>query len=519
MILDMSLAGIRKAIADGEVRSEDAVAAYLNQISLTENSIHAYRDVFSDEALETARKWDRKHNNGDELPLLAGVPIAVKDVICTSWGRTTCSSKILENFHAPYNATVISRLLDAGAVILGKTNMDEFAMGSSTENSAFGPTYNPWNVDYVPGGSSGGSAAAVAVRSCAGAIGSDTGGSIRQPAAFCGVVGMKPTYGLVSRYGLVAYGSSLDQIGPLAQDVTDCAILLQVLAGHDPKDSTSVATDTPDYLSSIDNPVAQLTIGLPKEFMAEGMDRSTLSAVKRAVHVFRSMGVRIEEVSLPHSRIEIDEDGGISSHAVSCYYIIAMAEASSNLSRYDGVQYGHRTQVPTSDVIDLYSRSRSEGLGEEVKRRILLGTYTLSSGYYDAYYSKALKVRRLIKEDFDRAFRSCDVLLGPVTPSTAFKIGEKKSDPLAMYLEDIYTISLNLAGLPGLAIPCGLAGNGLPVGFQLIGPAFSESTLLQMARAFEKESGFQRLDGRNPIKAQKQEAKLSQKYPSEDRRS
>jgi aspartyl-tRNA(Asn)/glutamyl-tRNA(Gln) amidotransferase subunit A len=367
--------------------------------------------------------------------------------------------------------------------------MDEFAMGSSTENSGFRPTRNPWDTQRVPGGSSGGSAAAVAGRMCAAALGSDTGGSIRQPAALCGIVGMKPTYGRVSRLGLVAYGSSLDQIGPMTRDVADCALLAGVIAGHDPKDSTSVPRDVPDYLASVNKPIEGLRIGLPKEFYSEALDAEINAAIHGAADLYKSMGAQIVEVSLPHSRIDRDEHGKFSSYAVATYYIVAMAEASSNLARYDGVHYGHRTAQKVADIIELYSKSRAEGFGEEVKRRIMLGTYTLSAGYYDAYYNKALKVRRLIKNDFDAAFGKVDVLLCPTSPTTAFKLGEKTADPLTMYLEDIYTISVNLAGLPGISIPAGLSVSGLPIGMQLIGPVFSEETLLRAARMYEKASG------------------------------
>jgi aspartyl-tRNA(Asn)/glutamyl-tRNA(Gln) amidotransferase subunit A len=400
---------------------------------------------------------------------------------------------MLATFHAPYNATAVARLEQAGAVILGKTNLDEFAMGSSTESSALAATRNPWDVQRVPGGSSGGSAAGVAARMCAGALGSDTGGSIRQPAAFCGVVGLKPTYGRVSRLGLVAYGSSLDQIGPMTVDVADAALLAGVISGHDPKDSTSINAPVPDYLANLETPPAKLRIGLPREFFSQALDAEIHAAIDKAVEVYRQAGAQIVEVSLPHSRIDVAADGSLSSYAVACYYIVAMSEASSNLARYDGVHYGHRTARRVEDIVDLYSFSRAEGFGDEVKRRIMLGTYTLSSGYYDAYYNKALKVRRLIAGDFARAFTQCDVLLCPVAPTTAFRVGEKTADPLTMYLADIYTISVNLAGLPGLAIPAGLSPTGLPIGMQLIGPAFSEEALLRAGRMYEKASGVTRL--------------------------
>jgi aspartyl-tRNA(Asn)/glutamyl-tRNA(Gln) amidotransferase subunit A len=390
-------------------------------------------------------------------------------------------------------ATAVGKLEAAGAVVLGKTNMDEFAMGSSTENSGFRPTRNPWDASRVPGGSSGGSAAAVSARMAAAAMGSDTGGSIRQPAAFCGVVGLKPTYGRVSRLGLVAYGSSLDQIGPLTQDVADCALLLTAIAGRDAGDSTSLEAPVPDYLATLEQPLKNLRVGWPSEFFSKALDGEIAAAIRKAGEVFKGLGATIVEVSLPHSRIDIDAKGSISSFAVACYYIVAMSEASSNLARYDGVHYGHRTAAAVGDIIELYSKTRAEGFGEEVKRRIMLGTYTLSAGYYDAYYNKALKVRRLIKNDFDRAFESCDLLLCPVAPTTAFRLGEKTADPLTMYLEDIYTISLNLAGLPGLSLPAGLSRAGLPIGMQLIGPVLSEETLLRAGRMFEKAAGVWRL--------------------------
>ncbi|MCY2923908.1 MAG: Asp-tRNA(Asn)/Glu-tRNA(Gln) amidotransferase subunit GatA, partial [Planctomycetota bacterium] len=422
-----------------------------------------------------------------------------KDNLCTAYGRTTCGSKMLAHFQSPYTATAVARLEQAGAVAPGKTNLDEFAMGSSTENSALAATRNPWDTQRVPGGSSGGSAAAVAARMCAGALGSDTGGSIRQPAAFFGIVGLKPTYGRVSRLGLVAYGSSLDQIGPMTTDVAGAALLAGVISGHDPKDSTSINAPVPDYLANLETPPAGLRIGLPREFYSNALDAEIHAAIDKAVQVYRQAGAKIVEVSLPHSRIDAAADGALSSYAVACYYIVAMSEASSNLARYDGVHYGHRTARRVEDIIELYSFSRAEGFGDEVKRRIMLGTYTLSSGYYDAYYNKALKVRRLIAGDFARAFGDCDVLLCPVTPTTAFRVGEKTADPLTMYLADIYTISVNLAGLPGLAIPAGVSASALPIGMQLIGPAFSEDLLLRAGRMYEKASGVTRLRPKTPV--------------------
>ncbi len=492
-ILKLSALELRDAIAAGATTSAEAVEAYLGAIAASEEAIGAFTQVLADRAREQAARVDEARAAGRTVGALGGVPLAVKDNLCTAYGRTTCGSKMLATCHAPYTATAVARLEQAGAVILGKTNLDEFAMGSSTESSALAATRNPWDFQRVPGGSSGGSAAGVAARMCAGALGSDTGGSIRQPAAFCGVVGLKPTYGRVSRLGLVAYGSSLDQIGPMTVDVADAALLAGVISGHDPKDSTSINAPVPDYLANLETPPAKLRIGLPREFFSQALDAEIHAAIDKAVEVYRQAGAQIVEVSLPHSRIDVAADGSLSSYAVACYYIVAMSEASSNLARYDGVHYGHRTARRVEDIVDLYSFSRAEGFGDEVKRRIMLGTYTLSSGYYDAYYNKALKVRRLIAGDFARAFTQCDVLLCPVAPTTAFRVGEKTADPLTMYLADIYTISVNLAGLPGLAIPAGLSPTGLPIGMQLIGPAFSEETLLRAGRMYEKASGVTRL--------------------------
>jgi len=492
-VAELSALELRDAIAAGEVSAEQAARAYLGAIEQREPAVGAYNEVLAERAVERARAVDARRAAGEPLGPLAGVPVAIKDNLCTTYARTTCSSKMLTDFRAPFTATAVTKLAAAGAVVLGKTNLDEFAMGSSTENSGFRPTRNPWDPGRVPGGSSGGSAAAVSARLCAAALGSDTGGSIRQPAAFCGVVGLKPTYGRVSRYGLVAYGSSLDQIGPLARDVADAALLTGVIAGHDGRDSTSVPRDVPDYLATLDEPVEGLRVGLPAEFYSDALDGEINEAIHQAARTYEAAGCDVVEVRLPHSRIDIDADGNLSSYAVACYYIVAMAEASSNLARYDSVHYGHRTADKLDDIVDLYSRSRAEGFGEEVKRRIMLGTYTLSAGYYDAYYNKALKVRRLIKNDFDAAFETCDVLLCPVTPTTAFRLGEKTADPLTMYLADIYTISVNLAGLPGITIPAGLSAAGLPIGMQLIGPVFSEQTVLRAARMYEQLSGVTRL--------------------------
>jgi aspartyl-tRNA(Asn)/glutamyl-tRNA(Gln) amidotransferase subunit A len=492
-IVELSVVQLAGAIASGDVSAGEALEAYLQAIEKTELQIDAYNEVLPDQARAAAADIDAARAAGKPLGPLGGVPIAVKDNMCTSYGKTTCSSKMLANFKAPYTATAVEKLTTAGAVVIGKTNLDEFAMGSSTENSASKVTRNPWDTTRVPGGSSGGSAACVSARLAAGALGSDTGGSIRQPAAFCGVVGFKPTYGRVSRYGLVAYGSSLDQIGPMTVDVPDAALLTAVISGHDTHDSTSSNRPVEDYLAEVDTPIENLRIGLPDEFFTDALDPEIAQAIAKAADLYKDAGAKIVNVTLPHSRIDADAAGNLSSYAVACYYIVAMSEASSNLARYDGVHYGHRTDQDVDGIVELFSRSRAEGFGPEVIRRIMLGTYTLSSGYYDAYYNKALKVRRLIKNDFDRAFETCDVLLCPTTPTTAFGIGEKTADPLTMYLADIYTISLNLAGLPGVSIPASLAAGGMPVGMQLIGPAFSESAVLRAARMYENISGVSHL--------------------------
>ncbi len=488
-ILDMSARELAEAVKSGELAAVEATRAYLDAIEKNDRQVRAYNEVLAEEAMRRAADIDSRRDAGEAPGALAGVPMALKDNLCTTFGRTTCSSKILENFRAPYNAAVVDKLLDAGAVVLGKANMDEFAMGSSTENSGFGPTHNPWDVSRVPGGSSGGSAAAVSARLCAAALGSDTGGSIRQPAAFCGVVGFKPTYGRVSRYGLVAYGSSLDQIGPITRDVADCALITRVIAGGDRRDSTSVPRDVPDYAAQLNRPIENLRVGMADEFIFSIPDDQVARTVRSAGEAFESAGAEVVRVSLPHSRIDNDDSGSMSSYAVACYYIVAMAEASSNLARYDGVHYGHRTKQKVGDIVELYSKTRAEGFGDEVKRRVMLGAYTLSAGYYDAYYNKALKVRRLIKNDFDAAFADCDVILAPVAPTAAFKIGEKSGDPLTMYLADVYTISANLAGLPGISVPAGLSTDGLPIGVQLLGPVFGEEELLRAAAMFERARG------------------------------
>lgn len=462
-------------LVNGEISSEELTLSVFNQIEQVDEKIRAFITLTKDQALQQAKKVDQARLAGDKLPPLAGIPVAVKDNICTKGTRTTCASKILYQFVPPYNATVIEKLNKEQMVIIGKTNLDEFAMGSSCENSAFFPTNNPWDETRVPGGSSGGSAAAVASGETVLALGSDTGGSIRQPASFCGVVGMKPTYGAVSRYGLVAYASSLDQIGPFARDVTDCALLLNTICGYDPLDSTSASFEQPDYSTLLDGDIKGMKIGVPREMMGEGIDAGVREVIEKAINVLSSLGAYIEETTLPHTE-----------YALPVYYLIAPAEASSNLARYDGVAYGYRSEK-AHDVVDMYIKSRSEGFGPEVKRRIMLGTYALSAGYYDAYYNKALKVRTLIKNDFDLAFKQYDLLLGPVAPCTAFRRGEKIDDPLQMYLVDICTLSVNLAGIPAISVPAGLSGN-LPVGLHLMGKPFGEATILRAAYAFEQNT-------------------------------
>jgi aspartyl-tRNA(Asn)/glutamyl-tRNA(Gln) amidotransferase subunit A len=471
---------LRDKIRAGEVKSVEATKAVFERIAKIEPTIGVYISTFEEAALEKAAEVDKCIAKGEAVGELAGVPVAVKDVLCTTFGATTCASKILENFHSPYNAAVVDKLLAADAVIVGKTNMDEFAMGSSTENSGLKQTVNPWDITRVPGGSSGGSTAAVAAGLCCAALGSDTGGSIRQPASFCGVVGLKPTYGRVSRYGLVAYGSSLDQIGPITQTVEDCALMMNIIAGHDERDSTSVdekIAPVTDYLAKLDEPVERLRIGIASKFNA-GADEQVQKVINEAIEVYKKLGAKVIEIEMPHF-----------DYAIAAYYVIATAEASSNLARYDGVHYGHRTKNP-KDYIEVYTKSRAEGFGKEVKRRIMLGTYALSSGYYDAYYLKALKVRNLIRGDFTKAFEKCDCIMMPVSPTTAFKIGEKVDDPLQMYLSDIYTIAVNLAGIPGISIPCGFDDKNLPIGVQILTPAFSEDKMLRIARMYEAQTDW-----------------------------
>lgn len=464
--------------ARGEATASAIANAFLDAIRMREPAVKAFLHVDESAVREQALAIDAKRTKGEKLGLLAGIPVAVKDIVCTKGTRTTCGSKILQNFVPPYDAHVISRLKEADAVLIGKTNLDEFAMGSSTENSAYQTTGNPWDPTRIPGGSSGGSAAAVAACESPLAIGTDTGGSIRQPAGLCGIVGIKPTYGRVSRYGVVAYASSLDQVGPFAHDVGDAALLLEAVAGHDSRDSTSVSRPTPPYSRTLNEPVKELKIGVPREFFGEGLDGEIELAVRTALKEYEKQGAKLVDVSLPHS-----------PYAIACYYMVAMAEASSNLARYDGMHYGHRTRI-RGDLIATYSRSRGEGFGKEVQRRIMLGTYALSSGYKDAYYLKALQVRRLIKNDFDAAFANCDVIMGPVSPTPAFKIGEKSDDPLAMYLSDIYTISCNLAGIPGMSIPCGFTKSGLPIGLQILGAPFDEEKMLRIARMHEQATDW-----------------------------
>jgi aspartyl-tRNA(Asn)/glutamyl-tRNA(Gln) amidotransferase subunit A len=482
MLNEITIVEVRNRVANGELKSSDVTAGVYKTIDEVDGAVGAYLSTCRDQAMAKAESVDDRIGKGEPVGTLGGVPVAIKDNMCWRIGQTTCGSKILEDFSAPYDAHVVELLDKADAVIVGKCNMDEFAMGSSTENSGLGKTVNPWNRNHVPGGSSGGSAAAVAAGMCFGSLGSDTGGSIRQPASFCGVVGLKPTYGRVSRYGLVAYGSSLDQIGPFGRTVGDAALLLSVIAGHDDRDSTSVSeSDHPvtDTLSQLDQPVSGLKIGVTKEFFeVEGLEADVEKSVRQALKLYEDQGAKLVEVSLPHLK-----------YAIATYYLIATAEASSNLARYDGVHYGHRTADP-ADYMDVYSSSRAEGFGDEVKRRIMLGTYALSSGYYDAYYLKALKVRNLIRQDLQNAFEKVDCLISPTAPETAFKIGDKSDDPLKMYLSDIYTVPANLAGNPAISIPCGFDSTGLPIGLQIITPTFTEDKLLRIARMFESQTEY-----------------------------
>ena len=477
-ITNLTVHELVEKLKNKELTSEEITKAYVDRINDKEKDIRAFVTTLCDEALEKAKEIDKKRKEGEKVSDFAGIPIGIKDNICTKGIKTTCSSRMLENFISPYNATVTEKLLQEDLIDLGKLNMDEFAMGASTEYSYFKKTSNPWNLSCVPGGSSGGSAAAVAAELVPWALGSDTGGSIRQPAAFCGVVGLKPTYGLVSRYGLVAFASSLDQIGPITKDVTDAAMLLNIIAGHDEKDTTSYEVEKKDYTKTLNKNIKGLKIGVPKEFFGEGINEEVKEKLNEAIETYKKLGAQVEEISLD-----------IAKYSLAAYYIIACAEASSNLGRFDGIRYGHRTENFTN-LKELYKNSRSEGFGEEVKRRIILGTYVLSSGYYDAYYKKAQQVRTLVKNEFDKAFEKYDVLLTPTAPNIAFEIGTKSNNPLEMYLADICTVSINIAGLPAISIPCGVNGDNMPIGMQLIGNKFGEEKILNVAYAFEQEYDF-----------------------------
>jgi len=471
-MLNLSLQKIGVALRAKQISSVELTQLYLDRIATHNPVLNAYVTVEAHKSLAQAKAADAMLAIGS-AQALTGIPIAQKDIFCAQGWRTTCGSKMLDNFISPYDAHVITQFNAAGAVNLGKTNMDEFAMGSSNETSYFGPVRNPWNIKAVPGGSSGGAASAVAARLCAAATGTDTGGSIRQPAALCGITGIKPTYGTVSRYGMIAFASSLDQAGPMARSAEDCALMLNVMTGHDPRDSTSLVRDKEDYTRELNKPLAGLRIGLPREFFAEGLSQDVAACVQAAVAEYQKLGATVVEVSLPNAKL-----------AVPVYYVLAPAEASSNLSRFDGVRYGYRAPDYT-DLTDMYEKTRAQGFGEEVKRRIMIGTYVLSHGYYDAYYLQAQKIRRLIAQDFVAAFKQCDVIMGPTSPSTAFNLGEKGDDPVQMYLSDIYTIAVNLAGLPGMSIPCGTGANGLPVGLQIIGDYFKEAQMLGVAHQYQ----------------------------------
>ena len=465
-------------LVNKEITSLELTQAVLARIDEVEGDVQAYLTITREEALAQAKAVDEKIAKGEEIAFLEGIPGAIKDNICTKGIKTTCASKILQKFVPPYDATVMQKLEAQNPVVLGKTNLDEFAMGGSTENSAYHPTCNPWNTDCVPGGSSGGSAAAVAAGTAVWALGSDTGGSIRQPASFCGVVGMKPTYGRVSRYGLVAYASSLDQIGPITKDVTDCAHILNIIAGGDEMDSTSLDVQVPDFTKALVQDVKGLKIGLPKEYFVKGMDPEVEAAVKNGVKELEKLGAEVVEISLPNT-----------DYAISTYYLIAPAEAATNLARYDGVSYGERAE-DAADLVEMMTKTRTKYLGEEVKRRIMIGNYALSAGYYDAYYLKALKVRRLVKEDYDKAFKDVDVIICPAAPTVAYKIGEKIANPLEMYLQDACTVPLNLAGLPGISVPCGYNKDKMPIGMQIIGKALDEETILRVAYTYEQSQSY-----------------------------
>jgi aspartyl-tRNA(Asn)/glutamyl-tRNA(Gln) amidotransferase subunit A len=485
-LYELTIHELRRLLDRGEASAAEVTSALFERIRKLEPKVASYISLSEEIAMEQARTWDLRGYQ-DTAAVLAGVPLALKDVICTKGIRTTCGSKILANFVPPFDGTVAAKLKKSGSILLGKTNMDEFAMGSSVENSAFGPTRNPWSLSHIPGGSSGGSAAAVAAGECIAAIGSDTGGSIRQPASHCGVVGLKPTYGRVSRFGLVAFASSLDQIGPITKDVKDAALLLNVIAGYDRRDSTSVPKEVPDYTQSLVEGLKDITVGIPREYFIEGLDSEVERAVREAIKVLEDLGARSVEVSLPHTE-----------YGVAAYYIIAPAEASSNLARYDGVKYGHRNREGKT-LMEMYNKSRSEGFGAEVKRRIMLGTYALSAGYYDAYYKKALQVRTLIGGDFLQAFKQCQVLVTPVAPTAAFALGEKAEDPLQMYLSDVFTLPASLAGIPGMSLPCGFTTRGLPIGLQILAPHFEVGLALQVGYNFERNTDFHRR--RPPLEA------------------
>ncbi|MEO7716951.1 MAG: Asp-tRNA(Asn)/Glu-tRNA(Gln) amidotransferase subunit GatA [Capsulimonas sp.] len=476
-LFELTAHELSEKIQSKEISAREVTQSVLDRVESVEPRVMSYVTVTRDQALAQADAVDAKIAAGETVSPAAGIPLALKDNLCTIGVETTCSSKILRGFHPPYDATVVEKLKDAGSVFVGKANLDEFAMGSSTENSALFPTHNPWNLDYVPGGSSGGSTASVAAGEAVWSLGSDTGGSIRQPAAYCGVVGLKPTYGRVSRYGLIAFASSLDQIGPITKDVRDAALLLGAISGHDPMDSTSIVRDVPDYTKALTGDVKGLRIGVPKEYFAQGVEGVIADAVRAAVDKLVSLGAIAEEVSLPHSE-----------YALPTYYILAPAEASSNLARYDGVRFGHRTARATSHI-DLFEKTREEGFGPEVKQRIMLGTYALSAGYYDAFYLKAQQVRTLIKQDFDKVFEKYDVILSPTAPTVAFPIGQKTGDPLAMKLSDVLTIPANMAGIPAISLPCGFA-DGLPIGLQIMAPAFGEEVLLRAAHAYEQSTDW-----------------------------
>ena len=477
-LCELSISELSQMMERGECSSEEITKSVIERIKEVDDKIHAYLWWDGNYALSQAREADERRKKGEGINPLLGIPIALKDIFITKGIPTTCASKILENFIPPFDGTAVAKLKERGAVIVGKLNMDEFAMGSTTEGSAFGPTRNPWALDRIPGGSSGGSAAAVASDMCIASLGTDTGGSIRQPASCCGVVGIKPTYGRVSRFGIIAYASSLDQVGPITKTVRDSAILLEAVAGFDPKDSTSVPKEVPKYTDALTEEVKGIKIGIPKEYFVEGLDKEVEQAVKDAIALLEKLGAETVEISLPHTE-----------YCIACYYIIAPAEASSNLARYDGVRYGLRVEEP-GPILNMYKATRDQGFGAEVKRRILIGTYTLSAGYYDAYYLKAQKVRTLIRRDFESAFKKCDVIITPVMPTPPYKLGEKIDDPLAMYLSDIFTVSCNLAGLPGMSIPCGFSSDGLPIGMQILANYFEEEKIFKVAYAYEQNTDW-----------------------------